>query len=153
MLPRPDYAPRRTYETIMFASKGEKKVLKVASDTLVIPMVRGLLHGAQKPVALYEDLLSRSASPGDRVADPFCGSGTIFPAANRLRLKATGIELSEEYAALPKLRMLRSDDYLSDQDMMNETNRYSEVDVDKGLDEALMGMEKEGGAERTGTSG
>jgi DNA modification methylase len=44
-------------------------------------------------VSLYEDLLKRSARPGDSVLDPFAGSGTIFPAAHSLKIKATGIEL------------------------------------------------------------
>jgi len=50
-------------------------------------------HAAEKPVDLYEDLLLRSAKPGNRVLDPCCGAGPIFPAANRLSLYATGIEL------------------------------------------------------------
>lgn len=110
MLPRPEHGPRRTYETILFASKGDKRTNLVRPDTLIHPSVRGLVHGAQKPVALYQDLLERSASPGDSILDPFAGSGTIFPAANRLKLRATGIELSDEYAACCTLRLERSDD-------------------------------------------
>lgn len=111
MLPRPEHGPRRTYETILFASKGEKRVNLVRPDVLIHPSVRGLVHGAQKPVALYQDLLERSSSPGDSVLDPFAGSGTIFPAANRLKLRATGIELSDVYAASCTLRLERSDDF------------------------------------------
>ena len=48
---------------------------------------------AQKPIALYQDLLSRSYRPGDKVLDPFCGSGPIFPAAHSLKCEATGIEI------------------------------------------------------------
>lgn len=116
MLPRPEHGPRRSYEAILYAIKGDKKVLRVASDFVQTPMVRGLMHGAQKPVALYQDLLSRSAHPGDKILDPFCGSGTLFPACNNLRLKGTGIEMNEDYAATAKLRILRYDDWLSDQD-------------------------------------
>jgi DNA modification methylase len=54
-------------------------------------------HGAQKPVSLYSDLLKRSTRPGDRVLDPFCGTGTIFPAAHPLKVAATGIELEPAY--------------------------------------------------------
>jgi DNA modification methylase len=116
MLPRPDHGPRRCYETIMFASKGDRKVRRLASDVLTFPVVRGLLHGAQKPVAVIQDLLSRSADPGDRVVDPFCGTGTIFCASNVMRLRATGFEQSQSYGDTAKLRMLRMDDWLTDKD-------------------------------------
>jgi len=53
---------------------------------------KNLGHAAQKPVALFRDLLSRSARPGDTVLDPFCGTGSILEAAHDLKVKATGIE-------------------------------------------------------------
>jgi site-specific DNA-methyltransferase (adenine-specific) len=57
------------------------------------PSDENLGHAAQKPVALLEDLLRRSALPGNVVCDPFCGSGSIFPAAHALKCRAVGVEL------------------------------------------------------------
>jgi DNA modification methylase len=94
MLPRPEHGPRRTYEAILYAIKGGRKVTGVYSDTLIFPMETNKVHAAQKPVALYCSLLARSVKPGDKVLDSCCGSGTIFPAANRMHVYATGIELS-----------------------------------------------------------
>lgn len=92
-LPLPKHGPRRTYEGILYAYKGDRETLCVKNDCITtIPAVRNLRHGAQKPVALYRELLSRSANPGDHVLDFMCGSGTIFPAANLMKLVATGIE-------------------------------------------------------------
>ena len=96
MLPQPEHGPRNTYEMVMFASKGNRRTMAVKDDVIITPPVTTLKHGAQKPVALYVDLLSRTALPGDAILDPFMGSGTIFAAANALRLQATGIELVEE---------------------------------------------------------
>lgn len=110
MLPRPDHAPRRTYECILFASKGDKPVRKVGHDVISIPAVRGLQHGAQKPVDLYVDLLARSCAPGDKVLDAFAGSGTIFPAANRAKVIATGIELEPANINICKTRMTGTED-------------------------------------------
>jgi DNA modification methylase/ParB-like chromosome segregation protein Spo0J len=93
MLPRPEHGPRYTYETILFASKGGKRTLCVKSDIIRVPGDGKLLHGAQKPVALYEDLLSRSCLPGATVLDPFGGSGPLIPAANSRKLTATLFEL------------------------------------------------------------
>lgn len=96
MLPFPKHGPRRTYECILYAWKGDREVVVVKNDTIVkIPGIKELKQAAQKPVALYCDLLSRSVNPGDRVLDCFGGSGPILVAANRMRLVATYIEEKE----------------------------------------------------------
>jgi len=91
--PWPEHGPQRKYETILFAIKGDRKVNKLYPDVLTYPPDTNLGHQAQKPVALYQDLLSRSYRPGDKVLDPFCGSGPIFPAAHSLKCEATGLEI------------------------------------------------------------
>lgn len=110
MLPRPEHAPRRTYECILYALKGKKPVRAVKPDVIRVPPVRDLKHGAQKPVDLYVDLLSRSVVPGNTVLDCFAGSGTIFPAGNRCKVKAIGIELHEPNANICRTRMLGDED-------------------------------------------
>jgi ParB/RepB/Spo0J family partition protein len=97
MLPKPDFGPRRTYEMILYANKGERKVLKVGMDVLRFPLLSERDHGAQKPVGLFADLLSRSCYPGNSVIDFFSGSGTILPASNRLKLIATAMERVPAY--------------------------------------------------------
>jgi site-specific DNA-methyltransferase (adenine-specific) len=97
MLPQPDRGPRYSYECILYATKGEAKVVKQgASDVLSYTGIKKLLHAAQKPAALYCDLLSRVCKPGDTVLDPFAGSGTIFVAGNTLSLSVCGIEQEED---------------------------------------------------------
>lgn len=83
---------RRSYELILFATKGVKPFSQVYSDVIGAAQPRDKDVAAQKPTALYETLLSRSCLPGDKVLDPCCGSGTIFKAAEHLRLKAWGVE-------------------------------------------------------------
>ena len=77
---------------ILYAVKGEKKANHIAGDVLSYSADPQMNHPAQKPVALYKDLLSRSVLPGDVVFDPFCGTGPIFPAAQELLCAAIGIE-------------------------------------------------------------
>lgn len=91
--PWPEHGPHRKYELILYAMKGKRPVTKLYPDVLTYPADSNLGHMAQKPVALFEDLLKRSVRPGDSVFDPFMGTGTIFPAAHALKCQAVGIEL------------------------------------------------------------
>lgn len=99
-VPLPDEGPRRQWEMILYAIKGHKKTTAIYPDVISTFADAGTSHGAQKPVALYSDLLKRSVKPGDVVLDSFAGSGTIFPAAAQHKVKAVGIEMNPEYYAL-----------------------------------------------------
>lgn len=96
-VPLPEHGPRRQYELILYAFRGKKPVTKIVSDVLTVPGDPNLGHGAQKPVGVYTDLLSRSVQPGDRVLDPFAGTGPVLPAAHSLRCYATAIEKEAQY--------------------------------------------------------
>jgi len=91
--PWPKEGPQRKWECLLYAVKGKRQTLKLAGDVLDFPPDSNLGHSAQKPVALFQELLSRSVRPGDTVLDPFCGTGPIFPAAHTLKCAATGIEM------------------------------------------------------------
>ena len=96
-VPLPEHGPRRTYETILYAFRGDKRTRAIYPDVITTAGDDNLGHGAQKPIALYTDLLKRSCTFGDSVLDPFAGTGTIFPAAHELKVKATGIEVNPSY--------------------------------------------------------
>lgn len=96
-VPLPDQGPRRQYEIILYAIKGKKQTTHIYPDVISTSADENFSHGAQKPVALYQNLLQRSVRPGDRVLDTFAGSGTIFEAANGFKCAATGTELNPEY--------------------------------------------------------
>jgi len=91
--PWPEHGPQRKYECIVYAIKGNRPVNALAGDVIECPPDKNLGHNAQKPVALYRELLRRSVRPGDKVLDPFCGSGPIFPAAHEFKVTAVGVEL------------------------------------------------------------
>lgn len=106
-VPLPDRGPRRQYEIILYAIKGKKPVTHIYPDVLSTNSDENLTHGAQKPVAVYQNLLQRSVRPGDRVFDPFAGTGPIFEAANGFKCSAVGCELNTEYYALSLKRIQR----------------------------------------------
>lgn len=51
-------------------------------------------YPTQKPVALLERILTASSNPGDVVLDPFCGCGTAIEAAERLKRRWIGIDIT-----------------------------------------------------------
>lgn len=99
-VPLPDQGPRRQYEVILYAIKGKKPVTHIYGDVISTEGDKNTSHGAQKPVALYQNLLQRSVRPGDRVFDAFGGTGTLIPAAHTYKCTAVVTELNPEYYGL-----------------------------------------------------
>ena len=65
---------------------------------------RDKLHLTGKPVPLMEHLMTILPS-GSRILDPFAGSGTTVLAAVLEGYSATGIEVTDAYAALARGRI------------------------------------------------
>lgn len=100
-----DSGPQRKYELILYAKKGGKPVTRIYPDVVTQAADSNLGHHAQKPVALYTDLLRRSVAPGDRILDPFAGSCPILPAAEGLKCRATAIEVDAAAYAIGVKRL------------------------------------------------
>lgn len=62
-------------------------------------------YPTQKPVALLERIIKAGSDESDIVLDPFCGCGTTLVAAQRLRRKWIGIDISPTACKLMKKRM------------------------------------------------
>jgi DNA modification methylase len=103
--PWPDAGPQRKYELILYARRGSRGVTKIAGDVIEARKDGGLGHPAQKPVALLEELLRRSSRPGDRVLDPFAGSGSTLAACHSLKLACTALERDPAYYAMALQRL------------------------------------------------
>jgi len=63
------------------------------------------IHPTQKPVKLYEWLLTNYAKQGDRILDTHLGSGSSAIAAHNLGFDLVGIELDADYFAAAKQRL------------------------------------------------
>ncbi len=66
-------------------------------------------HPTQKPEKLYAKLILASTKVGDKVFDPFLGSGTSAVVAKKLGRNYCGIEINHEYC-LWTLKRLQSND-------------------------------------------
>ncbi|MBV8302400.1 MAG: site-specific DNA-methyltransferase [Candidatus Dormibacteraeota bacterium] len=96
---------RRRHEHIVFASKGRRKISRRdLVDVWAIPRIRRAAYPTQKPVALFERMLSASAEPGYVVCDPFCGSGSSAVAALRAGCVFVGADLDRRAVELARRR-------------------------------------------------
>jgi DNA modification methylase len=59
----------------------------------------------QLPLALLRPIVACASEPGDLIVDPFSGSGTTGAACLELGRRYIGIELSERFAELSRLRL------------------------------------------------
>jgi len=63
-----------------------------------------LIHPTQKPVELYEWVLTETAKEGDRILDTHLGSGSSAIAAHYGQFDFVGIEIDEDYFNAAKAR-------------------------------------------------
>ncbi|MFH1527254.1 MAG: site-specific DNA-methyltransferase [Bacteroidota bacterium] len=59
--------------------------------------LKSSFHPTPKPIDIIGYLIERFTKEGDRILDPFCGSGTALLASKKLGREAVGIEISQEY--------------------------------------------------------
>lgn len=65
-------------------------------------------YPTQKPEALLERIISASSNEGDVVLDPFCGCGTAIVAAQKLKRRWIGIDITPLATNLIKYRLADS---------------------------------------------
>lgn len=99
MAPWQGKGPRRTYEMLIYATKGQKGLLTSPIDVLDEARVgrADRIHAGEKPVELLKQVIEASTLPGDFVLDPCCGSGSALVAAKQLKRTGLGIEKDEVF--------------------------------------------------------
>jgi site-specific DNA-methyltransferase (adenine-specific) len=104
------YHYRARYEFILFFEKGKRRLADLGvADVITVPRIhRG--YPAEKPPAVSEVLIKQSSLPGQLVADPFMGSGSVGVAALTLGRRFTGTDLNPEAVRLTADRLGRFGD-------------------------------------------
>lgn len=76
-----------------------------AHGNYVTPIAPPEGHPTAKPLSIISDLVRKFTDPGDRILDPFAGSGTTLRAAKDLGRRAIGVEINEAYCDLAARRL------------------------------------------------
>jgi site-specific DNA-methyltransferase (adenine-specific) len=99
------YHYRARYEFILFFEKGKRRLNDLGvADVISVPRVhRG--YPAEKPPAVSEVLINQSTVPGELVADPFMGSGSVGVAALHAGRRFAGTDLNPEAVRLTVERL------------------------------------------------
>jgi len=98
--------PSSCYEAIMYIRKDDSRIVKEGQpDWIPCDPVAKKTHPYEKPVPLLINLLTRVATPGKVVYDPFVGSGSTLEAAVLCKCFGIGCDLSEEAYATALNRM------------------------------------------------
>ena len=106
---------RQQAEYIVWGSNGD---MPISRPVPCLPGVfkygnpQNRIHLTEKPLQLMRDIV-KITEPGGRILDPFAGSGTTVLAAVLEGYSATGIEVTDAYAALARgrIRQALEDDY------------------------------------------
>lgn len=99
------YHYRARHEFVMFFEKGKRRLRDLGiADVLSIPRVRDA-YPTEKPVALSEILIGQSSEPGEIVADPFFGSGSVGVAALQQCRRFLGSDISETAMMIAEPRL------------------------------------------------
>jgi site-specific DNA-methyltransferase (adenine-specific) len=82
------------------------------------------VHGgypAEKPVGMSEILIGQSSQPGDTVADPFMGSGSVAVATLQAGRRFLGNDLNPEAVRLAAARLRQFGDGMQPADSGEDT--------------------------------
>jgi ParB/RepB/Spo0J family partition protein len=98
ILPDQNRGPRRIYETALFASRGDRKIVRPVSNACFLPTTKEF-HTSEKPAAVLSHFFRMFVDESSSVLDPTCGSGMAVRVAEEMGASyALGIEMNEEFA-------------------------------------------------------
>jgi len=79
------------------------------TDIVTVPigtMDKGIMHPAMYPQGVPDYLIQTFSREGDLIFDPFVGSGQTCLSCLRLKRKFIGVDMSEEYVNIAKMRII-----------------------------------------------
>lgn len=105
LLPDPQRGPRRIYETCLFGSRGDRKIVSSVSNAYGAPTDRSG-HMSTKPEPVLRHFFRMFVDQTTFMLDPTCGSGSALRAAESLDASfVLGVEINEEFVNRARLSL------------------------------------------------
>ena len=82
-----------------------KKAARIFNYSRARALQEGKIHPTQKPIALYEWLLTNYAKPGDKILDTHVGSASSLIACHNYGFEYIGFEIDPDYYKAAKERL------------------------------------------------
>lgn len=99
IIPDPERGPRRIYETCLFGSRGDRKIVRPTSNADYSPSTRDE-HMSIKSEAMLRKFFGMFVDGSTRFLDPTCGSGSSVRAASGIGAGSfVGLEINPDFAA------------------------------------------------------
>lgn len=91
---------RRTYETALLVSVGDRSITRIANMSCSAPTDSNRDHVSRKPPGVLAHFFPMFIEPGKtRLLDPTCGSGSALVVGKSQGAEVFGIEMDPEHAA------------------------------------------------------
>lgn len=98
ILPDANRGPRRTYETALFCTRGDRKIVKAVANSIGSPVVKDY-HMSEKPKPVLSHFFRMLIDDTTRLLDPTCGSGNAIVCGRDANAAySLGLELNPEFA-------------------------------------------------------
>lgn len=102
----PRHGPRHIYETCLFASRGNRQIIRVVGDAYAAPTDKRL-HPSCKPEPMLRHFMQMTTDEHTSMLDPTCGSGSSLRAAESLGAnRVLGLEISPDSCHLARQALL-----------------------------------------------
>lgn len=99
IIPDPNRGPRWTYETAIFATRGDRKIVRAVANSIAARTTREY-HTSEKPREVLHHFFRMTVDEYSRVLDPTCGSGNAIREAVEIGADyALGLELNPMFAS------------------------------------------------------
>lgn len=95
LFPDSNRGPRHTYEMATLASRGDRKIVRLVSDSIGHPATKTSGHESEKPTGMLEHFFTMLVDGSTSILDPTGGSGNALRAA-RNKGAASGLFLELE---------------------------------------------------------
>lgn len=98
ILPDSTRGPRRIYETALFASRGDRKIVRAVSNAFAAPTTK-IYHSSEKSASMLTHFFRMIVDETTVMLDPTCGSGNSVKVAEAAGAAySLGLELDSEFA-------------------------------------------------------